>query len=233
MILFPLLINRKNRGFLHEEKQKRMQTRLQVFLAENVEPSQSDQSNQLINRFWSVHSTRHESRSTSTASDKSFYLMRIESLSEILSHQNFSDSYKHTSSFQSWLRSLHSSHLSSFMMLISSEKVDFFMSLIIDRKMSSLRTYVNKKILSLIEKNIDLSNVNVLTMLLDVDLVAIDSKKWALIWWIRCLIHKQISYVISRIRFNWSILILMSRNVHCNEHSLFANLVSNDTEWRN
>jgi hypothetical protein len=65
------------------------------------------------------------------------------------------------------------------MMLIPSEKVDFFMPLIIGRKMSSLRTYASKKTLSLIEENIDLSNVNVnvLTMLLDVDLVAIDSKK--------------------------------------------------------
>lgn len=77
------------------------------------------------------------------------------------------------------------------------------MSLIIDRKTSSLRIYAYKKTLSLIEKNIDLSNDNVLTMqLIDVNLVAINSKRWALSWWIKCLIHKQISYVISRIRCN-------------------------------
>jgi hypothetical protein len=50
-ISIPPLNNRKNRGFLHGGEQGRMQTRLQVFLAENFEPGQSDQSDQLINRF--------------------------------------------------------------------------------------------------------------------------------------------------------------------------------------
>jgi hypothetical protein len=61
------------------------------------------------------------------------------------------------------------------------KKIAFFLLLIIVRIMLSSEIFANKKKWSLIEKNIDLSNVNVLTILLiDVNLVAIDSKRWAL-----------------------------------------------------
>jgi hypothetical protein len=50
----PPLNNRKNRGFLHGGNRGKCSHRCKSFLAENVEPSQSDQSDQLnnINIWW-------------------------------------------------------------------------------------------------------------------------------------------------------------------------------------